>query len=142
MNSAQPTQPPIISDHVKPRRRWPIWILGAVGIILAIVLFAFDPTQSTFYPVCMFKKATGWSCPACGCLRATHQLLHGHFGAAFRLNALFIVSLGVVALLTVQEICHKRIIKNPALVGWMLLALFVVFGILRNLPPFLAWSGQ
>ena len=143
MNSANPTQPPIIPVETKSNARRPwVWFGLGVAAIAAIIIFQFDPSRSVFYPGCVFKKATGWSCPTCGCLRASHQLLHGHIATAFRLNALFVLALPVAALLVVQRFLQKPIIKRPAHVGWLLLVLFLVFGILRNLPPFLAWSGQ
>lgn len=112
------------------------------GLLLAVVLFAFNPEQSSFYPICVFKKATGWSCPACGCLRASHQLLHGHIATAFHLNALFVITLPIAALLGIQGFLRKPILSKSSYVGWALLVSFVLFGVLRNLPPFLAWSGQ
>lgn len=143
MNSADSRQPPVISAHTTLRRhRWFVWIIGVAALVLAVVLFAFNPESSTFYPICVFKKATGWSCPACGCLRASHQLLHGHIAAAFHLNALFVIALPIGGLLAFQKIFQKPIIKKPAWLGWTLLGAFILFGILRNLPPFLAWSGQ
>jgi hypothetical protein len=143
MNSADSSQPPVISEHNTTKSpRWLVWILLSAGAVLAVILFAFDPSQTSFYPICVFKKATGYSCPACGCLRASHQLLHGNIGTAFHLNALFIIAMPIGALLAFQNIFHKRIINRPAYIGWTLLVLFVLFGILRNLPPFLAWSGQ
>jgi hypothetical protein len=143
MKFADSTQPPVISDERKSERRYRfLWMIIAAVLVLAVVLFRFDPEQSNFYPHCAFKKATGWSCPACGCLRASHQILHGHIATAFRLNALFIIALPVAALLVVQQFLPKPIITKPAYFGWRLLILFVLFGVLRNLPPFLAWSAQ
>ena len=144
MKSADSTQPPIISSYQnRPTlRRWLLWIVVAAALVVAGVLFAFNPEQSSFYPTCVFKSATGLSCPACGCLRASHQLLHGHIAAAFHLNALFVVALPIAALLGLQKLLRKPLIENTAYFGWTLLVLFVLFGVLRNLPPFLAWSGQ
>jgi hypothetical protein len=140
MKSAD-AQPPIISEHNKSKSHLWLWMVSSVVIILAAIVFAFDPQRSGFYPICVFKKTTGWSCPACGCLRASHQLLHGHVVKAFYLNALFVIALPIAALLAVQAVLRKRII-NPSYVGWSLLVAFVLFGIARNLPPFVAWSGQ
>lgn len=83
-------KPPIIAKVPRPAanlRRGVV--VGALALAAALaVLFFFDPASHAFYPQCMFKRLTGWDCPGCGGLRATHQLLHGHVGAAFALNPL------------------------------------------------------
>ncbi len=58
---------------------------------MLVVLFVFDPARNSFYPQCAFKRLTGWDCPGCGGLRATHQLMHGNVRAAFALNPLLFV---------------------------------------------------
>ena len=63
----------------------------------AWILYTFPPGAGSFYPRCVFHAVTGLLCPGCGTTRALHQLLHGHFAAAFRLNPfLFAVMLGSV----------------------------------------------
>jgi len=118
-----------------------VWFILSFGIMIAAtaVLYFFNPAQSSFYPTCVFYKTTGLLCPGCGCLRAVHQLLHGHIEAAFRFNALFVSSLPFVALACVQDARHRATGK-PALAWlgprwlWIGFAILVVFGILRNLP--------
>jgi hypothetical protein len=108
-------------------------------IASAAVLYFFNPAQSSFYPTCVFYKTTGLLCPGCGCLRAMHQLLHGHIEAAFRFNALFVSSLPLVGFGCVQA-ARYRAANRPAM-AWLTprllctgFAILVVFGILRNLP--------
>jgi uncharacterized membrane protein YidH (DUF202 family) len=118
-----------------------LWLILCAGLVAAgtAVLYFFNPTHSGFYPTCVFYKTTGLLCPGCGCLRAMHQLLHGHMEAAFRFNALFVSSLPVVALGCVQA-ARYRAADRPALAWlrpsllWAGFALLVIFGILRNLP--------
>lgn len=122
-------------------------IIAPGGILLivvgAIVLFCFDPSQHPFYPVCVFHKTTGLLCPGCGSLRALHQLLHGHWAAALRFNALLISSLPVAAWLFGRFAARK--LKDPAATLvirplWFWCAVMIAFGILRNMPfAQLAW---
>lgn len=112
-------------------------LIAAAAAVL--VLFAFDPVQSSIFPVCMFHRLTGLNCPGCGATRALHQLLHGHLKAAFHFNALLIVSLPVFAWLSIRFAWLKR--KSPPasfairpLWFWIFLAVVVAFGIVRNLP--------
>jgi hypothetical protein len=109
---------------------------------LAAVLFVFDPAHSSFYPNCIFKRVTGWSCPACGCLRATHQLLHGHLATAFQLNPLYIVMLPLLIWISLDELLGTKTFKKRTAFGWIIVGSLIVFGVVRNLPPFLAWSGR
>jgi hypothetical protein len=106
----------------------------------AVVLFIFDPATAGFYPICPLHEMTGWQCPGCGGLRAMHQLLHGHIGAAWRLNP-FVVGLLPVALwLGAREavwIFARRewpgLVTRPVF-GWLLMGAFLIFGVLRNVP--------
>jgi hypothetical protein len=118
--------------------------LGAMSVVAAgAVLFWFNPAQYRLYPFCFFHELTGLNCPGCGGTRALHQLLHGNVAAAFRLNALVVVSLPFFAWLGIrfsagtirQQPMGKRVSSKWF---WALLALAVVFAVLRNLPAF-AW---
>jgi hypothetical protein len=134
-----------ICGRIPPRygetqRRPVVWfVVSALLLAGAAVLYFFNPAQFSFYPICFFHKATGLLCPGCGTLRATHQLLHGHIGAAFRFNALFVFSLPFAAWACVKA-ARNRASNKPALasirLGWLWLgfAILVLFTILRNLP--------
>jgi hypothetical protein len=107
---------------------------GCVALLAALgVLYAFSPSEHRFYPQCVFHAMTGWSCPGCGSLRAVHNLLHGDFAMAFRFNPLLMVlaPLGVGAWLVRGEAAFTAI---PAKAIWVLLAVIVGFGVVRNLP--------
>jgi hypothetical protein len=121
------------------------WLLaGSIAGIAAgtAVLFFFDPASTPIYPVCPWHALTGWDCPGCGTLRALHQLTHGNWAAAWRLNPLAVTLLPVGCWLGLREWVRQVYgIKWPGLVtrpvlGWALAAIVVVFGIVRNLPGF------
>ena len=59
----------------------------------AVYLFVFEPGRTGFFPICLFRALTGFTCPGCGSTRALHQLLHGHFLEAFTLNPLLLIGL-------------------------------------------------
>jgi len=115
-------------------------VLGLVfllGIGLA-ALFLFDPADHAFYPVCLFKRMTGYDCPGCGGLRAVHGLLHGDVWRAFQLNAVAVVALPLLVAWSVLRWVRSRRGQPAALpvrfLAWMLVGLIVVFGVIRNLP--------
>ncbi len=93
----------------------------------ATVIFLFDPAQHDFYPRCPFHTLTGLDCPGCGSTRALHELVHGHVGAAMRLNPLAVLALPALAL----GLAIRPRLRKPECV-WILLTVTVAFGIFRN----------
>ena len=113
-------------------------VLPALAAALGLIFF-FAPDHYPFYPRCLFHTLTGWQCPGCGGLRATHSLLHGDVAAAFRLNPLFVLLLPVAVFAAIARVVKLRTgrdwlqrFRRPAWL-WVLLALIVVFGVGRNL---------
>jgi hypothetical protein len=92
---------------------------------LTLVLVAFDPATTWWFPSCPFYAITGWLCPLCGSLRAIHALLRGAPLTALAFNPLLVVGLGtwLVARERTTAICFSR----------RGLALLMAFGLLRNL---------
>lgn len=123
-------------------RGWPLPLVmgGALSAtVVLVLLFLFDPARHAIYPVCLFKRLTGYDCPGCGGLRAVHHLLHGDLWQAFRLNPLVVIALPLLGLWAIRgwlrspDRTPSR--KSPARFWpWLLLAVVVLFGILRNLP--------
>lgn len=117
-----------------------VWILAAVVLLAAggYVLFRYDPTQSVFYPKCMFHELTGWYCPGCGSARAFHALIHGEILTALDYNPLLVISLPVVAAMIVMEIIgwvrNRRFGLFRMWQAAALIALIMVYTVLRNLP--------
>jgi Protein of unknown function (DUF2752) len=116
-----------------------IWMLLTLG---SIYLFVFEPGKSGFFPLCPFRFLTGFTCPGCGTTRALHQLLHGHFAAAFMLNPLLLVVLPFLigALLRYSVIVMRGgIPRRNALPAAYIYALFFIilgFWIFRNTPMY------
>jgi len=112
----------------------------AVGAGALTMLFFFDPATCGYYPVCWLHQTTGLLCPGCGTLRALHQLTHGHFAEAWRLNFLVVALVPIGLWLVVRELIRLAtgwelpgIVTRP-IFGWVLVAALILFGILRNVP--------
>ena len=120
-----------------------ILLVAAAVAVVAIavgVLRAFNPATAGFYPPCPFRALTGYLCPGCGTLRALHQLLNGHVGAAFKLNPLMMVLLPCVGYAGASDALEAvfgrglpRVFLRPVYI-WMLLAIIILFWIGRNTP--------
>jgi hypothetical protein len=107
----------------------------------AAVYFLLDPTRVMIFPPCLFHELTGLDCPGCGGQRALHQLLHGNVIAAIRLNAMFVLSLPLLAWIGGRFLIgywRNKPVEFRFRWWWLYLAAWILFGVLRNvpIPPF------
>jgi hypothetical protein len=131
---------------MSPAARWSA-SAGALAIaaILALALRESDPVQPVpWLPRCALHELTRLHCPGCGNTRASRALLNGRFAEAARQN-LFTVAvlpfLGLVAFRHWLRWVMPGRFERPWLpFRWRwgyslaLLALYVAFGVLRNVP--------
>lgn len=128
--------------RVKIHNRWLLAALAVTAAAGAGVLFARDPAHSRLFPPCPFHYLTGLYCPGCGSLRALHQLLNGHPGAALGLNPLMVVCLPFIVyglLAEAMRLFFNRPLPMPFIRAhwiWTLFGVIVLYGIARNIP---AW---
>lgn len=120
--------------------RYKIIIIFAVFVTAFSAVFIFNPAKSKIFPPCLFKTITGFYCPGCGSLRAVHQLMHGHFIEAFRLNPLMVlfavimVVIFIVFLIPSEKIKHLRSKFSKMPIALIVLVIIIAYWILRNLP--------
>ena len=140
---AQPQSiPPKIKAITSPGRGWfAVAAVSAAVLVAGAVLYFFNPSTHGFYPICLFHQITGLNCPGCGGTRSVYALLHGHFGLALKDNALFVILLAAGAgrgLWFAARRIRRQPAGNflPANVLWAVLAIAVVYTVLRNLPAF------
>lgn len=123
--------------------------LAAATLVLGLVflsLLAIRTPGELAIPDCPLHWATGLHCPGCGSLRAAHFLLHGDWHSALRHNPLAVVMMPLVAVLLLAEMVAafgRRFPLRTRLPGsaiWIILAVILLFGVMRNLPlqPFTA----
>ena len=114
-------------------------MLAFVGIAALAILYFFDPSSHGFYPRCWLYLATGWQCPGCGVLRASHALLHGRVTEAFHFNPMFVLLIPFAGWFLLEWLALGRspgesVFGNwkPAWTWW-LGGVVVAFAVLRNL---------
>jgi len=115
-------------------------ILAFIGFGFGIYYFYSNNPASKESPfvVCISKAVSGYDCPGCGGQRAFHELLHGNFIEAAKLN-LFIYFFAPLLLFIFLKITLKPFgIHLPDIIissKWLMiiLILMLIFTIVRNL---------
>lgn len=114
-----------------------IWLALLAG---AAYLFVFEPGKSGFFPICLFRFFTGFTCPGCGSTRAMHQILHGHIETAFMLNPLLLLAMPFMlySFLRYTVIVMRGGVPRqnvlPAVYIYALFFIVLSFWIFRNTP--------
>lgn len=130
------------SSGARAHDRLVFWLLSALGVAGAVLLYSVEPTTAPFFPVCPFHALTGLHCPGCGTSRALHQLLHGDILAALDFNVLSTLFVPVIAWAWIshglQTMGRRPLpsIRWSSTGLWALLAVVVLFWVARNLPFF------
>jgi hypothetical protein len=115
-------------------------IAGAVGLGAFTLLHFHDPHAEGSYGFCPFLELTGRPCPGCGGLRAVNNLTRGDFVGAVSSNAMAVALVAVLSVAWVLWVVRRMrghdgpMIVLSARIGMIVLAVFVVFGVVRNLP--------
>lgn len=115
-------------------------LVGAAGLSSAAILYLRDPHDQGAYGLCPFLALTGHPCPGCGGLRAVNNLTHGDIVGAVSSNVLVVALMGVVGILwLIWTIRRSRgedrpIIQMSERSGLLVLAVVLVFGVVRNTP--------
>jgi len=120
-----------------------LWV--ALGVlILAFAAFSLHqrgPSGLAWLPDCMFHRVTALHCPGCGMTRATHAMLHGEIGKAFRFNLvgmlllpLALVGLGIEIFGWVWGRQGRCRLSVGAAGGWLVVWVVIGFWIFRNVP--------
>lgn len=114
-------------------------LVGAAAVTGYVYLV--NPNTSVAYPQCPSRLLLGLDCPACGGLRGTHALLHGHLAEALDNNLLlpFLLAAITVGLGSYLLPLIGRSEVQPRLPRWLFVTIAVVvvaFTVARNLPGF------
>ena len=85
---------------------------------------------------CLFYTITGWYCPGCGVTRMLFSMITLDFYQAFRYNPAVFVLLVMAIIYNIIKYLFKRDLKLPEYVYYILLVIFIIYGVLRNIPMF------
>ena len=115
--------------------------MGVLGLALVLyILMTIPPAGNPLYPKCVSFTLFGLHCPGCGTTRALHALLNGRFQQSLAYNIAALPALfyfGLVALRWAWQWCWGYPLRSwtwPRILIWLTLGLFVLYGVVRNLP--------
>jgi len=115
-------------------------VICMMMIVVVAVALAFGNPYSMSWPLkCPLYWMTGLQCPLCGMQRATHELAHLNFLAAWHLNAGFILCSPYLALLVLGQLyppsMEWKIMKwgYQDKVIFSAIGLMMVWGVIRNI---------
>lgn len=115
-------------------------IAFCVFFVCVICLYFFiDPSKSTYFLKCPLKLTTGYECAGCGVQRALHELLHFRFLAAFKYNALFVISIVILLVVFIIHLSKNETLKlvlkrffGSKIFIFLVLIIVFVFSLLKN----------
>ena len=114
-----------------------------IGILLLITYLILGH-KFGIYLFCPIHKITGLYCPGCGITRMLYSILKLDFYKAFRYNILVFILffpglfLFIEHLYSIKKNKKSLYKKIPEIVWIILIIILIIYGILRNIFPFLA----
>ena len=101
--------------------------IGVAVLVLAVVLFRYNPEEIPFFPRCPVFMLTGLKCPGCGTARALYCLLHGEVAQAVAFNPILVLAFPLLVLLFLFPG-----LARSALLCWVVFVVVVFYTVLRN----------
>ena len=108
-----------------------------IGLILFLLIVYKIINYFTGFGIpCLFHALTGYYCPGCGVTRMIFSIITLDFYQAFRYNpAVFLLLIASIIYHLIRFVLKKDW-KIPNVVYYVLIVLFLIFGVLRNIPLF------
>lgn len=107
--------------------------------LILLISYLYLGNKLNVYINCPIKEITGLYCPGCGITRMLQAILQLNFYQAFRHNPLLFISLPFFIFFTIEGIITKKdplYNKIPNKILITIIIIFIIYGILRNLPLF------
>lgn len=119
-------------------------VTGALVAGATALVALHSPYQDGSYGFCPVLLTLGAWCPACGGLRAVHDLSRGDLAGAWGMNAPIVALLPLVVVawavwLAAAARGRPSPLRLPVWLAWATLVGAVVFGVLRNVPDLAPW---
>ena len=120
------------------------YVAAAALIAAAALLYLYFTEEGSGAGIpCPIYSLTGLYCPGCGISRALRSIIHLDFYRALRYNAAFTISFPFIAAYVFALILSyivngedKVSKKIPVVILCAAAGIFILFGIMRNIPAF------
>lgn len=112
------------------------------ALLLIGIAYYFVAYFTGLYIPCYVRLVTGFKCPGCGISHMIINIFHLNFKAAFKSNQLLFVTSPLIAAMIIREIyCYIKYGKHKTdkwidITAFILVALFLIFTVLRNIFEF------
>ncbi len=116
-----------MEDHLPVKNKYVYGLCLLTGALAALVIFCNNPTETAWYPKCLFYSVSGYLCCGCGMTRAVYHLLHGDVLRSLQCNILIYL----FGLWGVSCMFSRRFVSVK--IALSLLAVSLVYTVLRNL---------
>ncbi len=117
-------------------------IIISTIIFILLLIYILVGEKIKFYIPCPIKSLTGFYCPGCGITRMILSILKGDLYQAFRYNPLVFILMPFIIFyfleINISKLYNKKSIckKVPDYIFYIIIAVLVVYGILRNIDIF------
>ncbi len=117
-------------------------IISLVLLLLLLIGYLLLGNHYHIFLFCPIRKIIGLYCPGCGVTRMLLSILKGQFYQAFRYNPLLFLSLPFLILYYIDYLyCLSKEKKSKIhmlepRIWYFLIAIFLLYGVLRNIPFF------
>lgn len=111
-------------------------------MIILLITYLLVGNHFHFLLSCPIKTITGFYCPGCGITRMLLSLLKLDFYQAFRFNPLLFICLPFFGMYYLYDLYNTYKNREPKfkkfepIIWYSLITIFLVYGILRNIPMF------
>ena len=115
-------------------------ISNSIVLFIILIGYYFLNQWTSFFVPCLFHEITGLYCPGCGITRMFLSITKFEFYQAFRYNPFLFCLLNLYIIYKLFDYSYyKKMNKKISLPSWIyyvIAALLIVFGILRNFSFF------
>lgn len=114
-------------------------VLISITLLILLITYLYLGNKFHIYIDCPIKKITGLYCPGCGITRMLLSILQLDVYQAFRYNPLLFICLPFFVFFIIESIISKKeplYNKIPTKIWVMIIIMFIIYGILRNIPFF------
>ena len=114
-------------------------IIICISLLILLITYLYLGNKFHIYIDCPINKTIGLYCTGCGITTMLLSILQLDFYQAFRYNPLLFICLPFFIFFVIEGITSKKeplYNKIPTKIWIMIIVIFIIYGILRNIPFF------